>query len=99
MKQFGEIMFILITAFIAVIINAFILMKLWGWFIASTFSLDRLTLVQAIGLALIVNFLLAKYDPKAKKENTMEQWMKRFTFIIIYASITLLIGWFVSLFY
>ena len=39
------------------IINGFVLRVMWGWFIVPVFHLPLPTLVQAMGLCLIVNFM------------------------------------------
>ncbi len=44
------------------IINGALLAKLWEWFIADPFGAPYLSVVQAIGVAMVVGFLVFQYN-------------------------------------
>ncbi len=52
------------------LLRGLVLQALWLWFVAETFALDPLTLVQAIGLSLIVSFLTYQYDARADDDKS-----------------------------
>jgi hypothetical protein len=98
MEKFGKFMTIILAAILSPIINGFVLLKLWTWFIIPIFHLEPLTLVQSIGLVFICNFILYQRNPKEDKD---EFWNTILELIIttLSAAITaLLCGWIVSLF-
>ena len=41
---------------IGIIIDGFVLSKLWSWFMVTTFGLPPLTIFEAVGLAIVVQF-------------------------------------------
>jgi hypothetical protein len=54
-----------------IIIDAYVLQILWGWFIVTTFAAPALSIPQAIGLSLVVNFLkhtVASHRPAGEKK-------------------------------
>lgn len=79
------------------ILNAFVLIKLWGWFIVPFFGLPPLIIPVAIGIAMIVSFLAipintakAEDDPAVKKGHIISGIVRPF--------VILLLGWIVSSF-
>lgn len=46
----------------AVIVHGFVLVKLWDMFISTTFNLSEITIIQAIGLSLVIDFIFLKID-------------------------------------
>ena len=98
MKEFGTFMFILITGVLCDILQAFVFMKLWLWFIVSTFGLPGLGFIQAFGLFLIIGFVNKKIDYN-EKEFGIKQFSGKTLVVIIYSLIALSTGWLVTLFY
>lgn len=59
----------LVVAFVAAmaglsLLRGVVLQQIWAWFVADTFDITTLTLVQAIGLSLVVSFLTYQYDAR-----------------------------------
>lgn len=52
---------------LAVLLEGYILSVMWGWFMAPVFSLPRLGIAPAIGIALVINFLTHQHVPSDKK--------------------------------
>lgn len=57
MKKFGEFIFKIIGKFLLTIMSGFVFSKLWMWFIVSTFGLNPITIIQAVGVIIIASFL------------------------------------------
>ena len=73
--------------------RGYILSVLWGWFMVPTLGLPRLSVVQAIGIAIVVSFLThqdTSYIPK--KERKRSGW-ESLGVVILYPLIALLFGW------
>lgn len=59
-----------LTAMVALmVVRALVLVALWAWFVAETFHLQTLTLGQAMGLSLVVQFLTYQYDARNDTED------------------------------
>ncbi len=73
------------------IVRAFVLVKLWGWFVIPAFGLLPLSKINAYGLALILFFLtpLRATDKRPWKEILPEAWV----FLILTSGVALLFGW------
>jgi len=78
--------------------RGFVITHLWAWFVVSTFGLAPLTIVQAIGLSLIVAFLTFQYIHDSDKENFAEKLVGAMVFSFIWPAMCLLIGYIVQLF-
>lgn len=50
--------------------RSYVLVKLWAWFIVTTFALAPLTIPQALGLSLMVIMLTHQYDPYEDEDQT-----------------------------
>jgi len=88
----GLSLFVLTTAGLA-LLNGWVLSVLWGWFVVPTFGLPSLSVVEAIGIALIAAFLTHQYH-SVPKEKTREYYLILFFSPLI----ALFIGWLVHLF-
>lgn len=62
MAAVGVLTFTLGGVFVLTIIRGLVLQALWGWFIVTTFGLPELSLVEALGLSLVVGFLTMHID-------------------------------------
>ena len=58
---------------ISSLLRGFVLVKIWGWFIVPLFHLPVLTLLPAIGLALVVGFMTYQYQ-YSKDERCGSTW-------------------------
>jgi hypothetical protein len=109
MHTIGKITSLLVLAVEGTLIKGFLLMKFYAWFIASTFGVSELTLVQALGLSFFVGFLTFKYKEDEAKRTTTEvvTEAKRTTTEVVTEALgiylvghplILLMGWILSLF-
>lgn len=99
MENFGKFICILIMMFFSAIIAGSVFMKLWEWFVVETFHVIQISLIQSIGLMLIVGYL-RKSNPKKDDEelNFIAKLSLKFLEDIIVAAFTLGIGYFITLF-
>ena len=98
MENFGKFMTVILALIISPIINGFVFMKLWTWFIVSTFHAQPVRIVEAIGIIFLINFVFAKRDKTANTEKFWENITADMGFLIAYAGVALLFGWIVTLF-
>jgi len=56
MEALGTLVFMIVTLAATVGINGYVISVLWQWFIASTFGLMQITVVQAIGVSLFIAY-------------------------------------------
>ncbi len=64
--------FILIST-VEVIINGWALSALWGWFVVPIFNLPSLTIIQAIGIGLILSYITNKSPSQEDNRKTSEK--------------------------
>ena len=98
MKTFGKIMFVIITLLLSVIAKGFAILKLWNWFVATTFHITTLSLVQAIGISFLVSFLTLRYERSTEAEEFWIGYAKQLAYTFLGAGIALLSGWILLLF-
>jgi len=94
MENFGKFITVLLGIIITSIINGFVFLKLWLWFIVPTFQMQPLRLVEAIGIVFLIGYL--------KKTESNEFWKKFFSnllFVILMSGFILFFGWIISLFF
>jgi hypothetical protein len=77
---------VLVGAFLLIYIRAWILVKLWGWYIVPFLHIADLNLPTAFGLSLIIPYVW--HRPESKKLEK-EQWIG----ILIQPVFTLFLGW------
>ena len=82
------------------ILNGYVLSVLWGWFFVPTLELPPLTIVQAIGIAMVVNYHTSHRGESAsdKDKSAAEKLIEGIVYAIIYPFFALLFGWVVHLF-
>ena len=90
-KGFAAFVAILLMPVFAVV-NGALLAKLWEWFIADQFGVRHLSVVQAIGVALVVGFLTYTHvpehpdtDPLASFAEGIARWIVRIAFTFVSA--------------
>ncbi len=94
--MFAVIVITMVFTVISSIVNGFVLVCLWDWFIVPIFHLAPLTLVPAIGVVLVVSFLTHQYVPN--DEDFYETVRNSFIVLFVYAAIFLVFGFIVHLF-
>jgi hypothetical protein len=98
MHTIGKITSLLVLAAVGTLIKGFLLMKFYAWFIAPTFEVSELTLVQALGLSFFVGFLTFKYKKDEAKRTTTEVVTEALGIYLVGYPLILLMGWILSLF-
>lgn len=67
---------------------------LWGWFIVPVFHTGALSVVQAMGVLLVVSYLTKSMDTEEKSDESLaEQFAKGFMMALLKPGMALLIGW------
>ena len=90
----GELFVTLLMGPITAIAGGFVLMKLWIWFLIPM-GLFEISIVQAIGVKIIISFLTANNLNSIKIEQSKS---KRVMIILIYDTVMLLFGFVYSRF-
>lgn len=82
------------------IFNGYVLSVLWGWFIVPVFNLPVLTVVPAIGIAMVVSYLTYQYNKSDEDDNKIssEKIGKLIAMAILRPLLALFFGWIVHLF-
>lgn len=78
--------------------RGYVLSILWGWFIVPTFGAPALSLVMAIGLAIVVGMFTASIPSKKKDDEDDKALSNYFVNGFITPALSLLFGYIVTLF-
>ena len=78
--------------------HAFVVAKLWAWFIVPTFGLDPLTLPVAYGLSLIASFLTYQHDFSSDNADFGGHFSEGLIVAIVMPTVALFFGFIVSSF-
>ena len=98
---FGALAFVvgLIIFSSLILLRGYVLSILWRWFMVPTLGLPQLSVVQAIGIAMVVSFLTYHDDLDLQRsERSLGQKTVIFLCRIIYLLFALLFGWVVHQF-
>lgn len=69
MKAIGYIATTLVLMVYGTVMNGWALSKLWGWFIVTSLHWPPLNIPAAIGVALVVQYMSARFDEKEAEED------------------------------
>lgn len=91
--------FVVVAVIIAVsaVLNGWVLTNLWHWFAVPIFGFHDLSIVQAIGVALIIGFLTRQSITTKKNDSDKTDWVAT-TVNLLSPLIVLLVGYIVHLF-
>ncbi len=79
--------------------KAFVVTKLWTWFIVPTFGLPALSIPVAIGVAMVVTFLTYQWRfEEIPEDRKVEYWAQACMVSTLMPAFFLLFGWIVTLF-
>lgn len=78
---------------LSVFIGGFVFLKLYGWFIITTFNAPVISLPQALGLMLFIGYLKPKPKKDEDEKFSIEKYAKQFIELIVIASFALGIGY------
>lgn len=84
--------------FLTTIVDGFATMKLWEWFMVPTFGLRALSLVQAIGVSMVIAIFTLKAPQKSEKKLSNADCWYRFGSLLFGSLFLLLCGWIVTWF-
>lgn len=103
METLGTLVFMIIAFVATVTINGYVISVLWGWFIASTFGLMQINIIQAIGVSLFIAYFksnkptlssIHKANLEAKeKESEVSKLVKMIGNAIVSGAVILGLGW------
>jgi uncharacterized membrane protein len=101
MESLGKVVFYTISIILDTVIGAFVFMKLWAWFIATTFGILELKLYHCIGIVIFISYI--RISGRNKKEDeeielTPELVFKLISRKVFYGLVYLLIGYLIHLF-
>jgi len=75
--------------------SGFVLQKLWLWFVVPLFDVPPLSIVQAIGVSIVVGFLTQRPAPYQERE--LKEAVKSITYLLVCGIldplVALSIGW------
>lgn len=91
----GEFVGIVALLVLSSLLRGYTLSVLWGWFMVPTLGLPHLSVVQAIGIAMVVSFLTYHdtSDIPKKERSTGEAIASGVSLAVLYPLIALLFGW------
>lgn len=93
MKNKGELIYGLIVIAITIIINSYVLSKLWAWILVPSFGIHEITMGTSFGIVVILTFISVKHksgsDDGLDTHKITEELIKS----ILYAAYSLLLGW------
>lgn len=96
---FGGFVGVVILMVFSAICNGYALSILWGWFVVPVFGLPQLTVVSAIGIAMIVSYLTREIDGEKNKDKGFGAKMLEGTIVaVLKPSFALLFGYIVHSF-
>jgi len=97
MAVIGSGVCIIVLMTLSSIFNGYALSVLWRWFMVPTLGFPVISVVQAIGIAMVVRFLTYQfYYDKDKDES--KALLHSTVFAFLYPAFALSIGWVVNLF-
>lgn len=100
MEAFGKFCTVLILMFVGSIVSGFIFMKFWEWFVISTFDVQALTVVQALGLSFFLTYVTIKIKKKKEEDDTnFEELVGEFLRKMAYTAVLFGFGYIIHLFY
>lgn len=98
MENFGKLTTVLLFMTLAPIINGFVFVKLWFWFIVPTFQMNELRIVEAIGIMMLIGFVRHEKDQKESNTDFWKDFLESIIYVILIALSGLGLGWLVNQF-
>ena len=78
---------------VAYLVNGVALKLLWSWFMVPTLGLPVISLVQAIGIGIVIGFLTQQHIPRNEDEKK-----ELLVFEVLNPVLAIAVGWVVHLF-
>lgn len=83
---------------LSTMVNGFVTMKLWNWFIPQTFHLTSISIVQALGLSIVVKYLAYAYHHDHDEREADEKLISAMVGCFFIPFVGLLSGYIISRF-
>ena len=74
MGCFGLFVYVILLVVVASVCGGFATSILWEWFAVPVFDLPSITIIQAIGLHILVNSIIAQRSIDSKKSEQKKAW-------------------------
>lgn len=98
MENLENVLLFVLAFTFHLILQSFVLLTLWSWFVVPVFDLKELKLLEVAGVMTIVNYIMLKI-PRTSSDHNFRFELKRTTIIsIFYAGLALSTGWVVHLY-
>jgi hypothetical protein len=93
----GTTVIVIAALILATFMNGWVLSLLWKWFIVPIFKLPMLTVIQAIGIFMTVNFLTVHLQNEITETKTVSDLASVFIGkVLVYPLMVAGIGWLIS---
>jgi hypothetical protein len=88
------VIYILLYTPVRAIAAGWVFQRLWAWFAVPTFDVVPLNLAQALGVALLVEYLVARTPTRKEAEEAdfLKDWLWSATYFLSHAMLTLAIA-------
>lgn len=96
-NSIGCLTYLIVLPFM-VLMRGFVLVQLWSWFIVPVFELRPLRVVYAIGIMLMITYVMPSRNRPETKDTALHRAMHDIRDAVLTAVLTLSIGWIVSRF-
>lgn len=98
MENFGKFMTVVLIITIATIIDGFVFSKLWLWYIVPIFQMQPISIVEAIGILLLMKFTQVKTNKDIDTDKIWGELAKKTIGYLYKSGLVLLCGWIITLF-
>lgn len=96
METFGKMVLYIVIGTGCGIVRAWVLCKLWLWFVVPQFHLANLHISVAYGLSMVAYTLHSIPSPEYKDESTTATIGRSISYGILIPLTSLLVGWFIK---
>ncbi len=93
----GQLLTFVAVVVVGVVLRAYVLARLWAWFVVPTFGLPALRLSVAAGLAGMVALFHQKPPKQTPEEAAAWSWTSAFGYVLLYNGLVLGCGYLVHL--
>lgn len=90
----GKLIFIPAFLVFVITLNGWALSVLWGWFVVPVFNVNNLSVIQALGISVVVSFFKGYQETVEVKK---QQWVAAFGKVASWPLSTLAYGWVIHL--
>jgi len=96
MKIIGILTMTTLSVMIITIWSGYVLSVLWKWFFVSAFSVSDISIANAIGVSMVVNYMTYQYDSSNQRTDTRsgtEQLVSSILYGLLKPTFALFFGW------